>query len=37
MSDIKIAESINSAGKSSSGIHYQRQEINHVDPLFGAI
>jgi hypothetical protein len=37
MSDIKTAESNNSAGKSSSGLHYQRQEINHVDPLFGAI
>jgi hypothetical protein len=37
MSDIKTAESINLAGKSYSGIHHQRQEINHVDPLFGAI
>lgn len=37
MSDIKTAESNNSAGKSSSGLHHQRQEINHVDPLFGAI
>ena len=37
MSDIKTAESNNSAGKSSSGFQYKRQEINHVDPLFGAI
>jgi hypothetical protein len=36
MSDIKTAESYKSVGNSSNG-PYQRQEINHVDPLFGAI